>query len=328
MKLIALLINDTNLVFHHGCSLLMHQIYKTFKENNIVIKQTLFHENNFDNFNINHKINFDIALINGEGSIHGSTKKVSQIFNLISRLKKKNIPIIIFNSTIDSLNKKNINILRYVNKIYVRENESHKYLKRNKINSTIVPDFLSLLPMRTKQKKKIGTLIIDSSVRSKTEKLLEFSKKNDFAYSPMLYTYKYRFLYFLFIRIFLILKIKIPLHIFTIFKKIIAETYKNKIQQSKFLITGRFHSIFIALSSLTPFVTFDSDTHKIKALLKDIGIENRLIKINQLKNISLIKKNFSQHEINKIQKYKHKAKLLINQSMKEIIKISQRHYDK
>ena len=33
MKLKALLINDTNLVCHHGCSLLMHQIYKTFKEN-------------------------------------------------------------------------------------------------------------------------------------------------------------------------------------------------------------------------------------------------------------------------------------------------------
>jgi hypothetical protein len=89
MKLKALLINDTNLVCHHGCSLLMHQIYKTFKENNILVKDTLYHEYDFDNFKINHKINYDIALINGEGTIHGSTNKVSQILNLIRRLKKK-----------------------------------------------------------------------------------------------------------------------------------------------------------------------------------------------------------------------------------------------
>ena len=89
MRLKALLVNDTNLVCHHGCSLLMNQIYKTFKENNIIIKDTLYHEYNFDNFKINHKINYDLALINGEGTIHGSASKVSQILNLISRLKKK-----------------------------------------------------------------------------------------------------------------------------------------------------------------------------------------------------------------------------------------------
>lgn len=328
MRLKALLVNDTNLVCHHGCSLLMNQIYKTFKENNIIIKDTLYHEYNFDNFKINHKINYDLALINGEGTIHGSASKVSQILNLISRLKKKKIPVIIFNSTIMDLNKKNIKILKLANKIYVRENESYKYLKKNRINSKVVPDFLSLLPLRIKQKKNSKTLIIDSSVRATTKKLLKFSKEEGFAYAPMLYTSKIKLLHYVFIKIFLVLNIKILQNIFIILKNKIAEKYKNTIQQSKFLITGRFHSIFIALSSLTPFVTFDSDTHKTKALLKDIGIEDRLIKIDQLKNIRAKNQNFSMLEVNKILKYKQLSKLLISQSMREIVKISLKKYDK
>ena len=328
MKVKALLINDTNLVCHHGCSLLMNQIYKTFKENNILIKDTLYHEYNFDNFKINHKKNYDMALINGEGTIHGSTNKVSQIFNLISKLKKKNIPVIIFNSTIADLSKKNINILKLVNKIYVRENESYKYLKKNKINSRVVPDFLSLLPMCIKERKNLKTLIVDSSVRSTTKKLLRFSKKRGFAYAPMLYTDKIKLLHYLFIKIFLIFNINILQNLFIILKNKNAEKYKNTIQQSKFLITGRFHSIFFALSSLTPFVTFDSDTHKTKALLKDIGIEDRLISIDQLNNIKTKNQNFSKLEINKILKYKRLSKISIKQSMGEIIKVSLEKYDK
>ena len=57
------------------------------------------------------------------------------------------------------LNKKNIKILKLANKIYVRENESYKYLKKNRINSRIVPDFLSLLPLRIKKKKILKHLL-------------------------------------------------------------------------------------------------------------------------------------------------------------------------
>ncbi len=328
MKLKALLINDTNLVCHHGCSLLMSQIYKTFKKNNILIKDTLYNEDNFDNFKINHKINYDIALINGEGTIHGSNDKVSQILNLISRLKKKDVPVIIFNSSIVDLSKKNINILKLVDKIYVRENDSCKYLKKNKINSKVVPDFLSLLPMRIKEKKNLKTLVVDSSVKSTSKKLLQFSKKEGLVYAPMLYTNKIKLLHYLFIKIFLILNIKILQNIFIILKNKIAQKYKNTIQQSKFLISGRFHSILIALSSLTPFVTFESDTHKTKALLKDIGIEDRLISIDQLNNINSRYQNFSKLEINKILKYKRLSKISIDQSINEIIKVSLKKYDK
>ena len=60
--------------------------YKTF---GYILPCVICKEHYKNLFGIFHKINYDIALINGEGTIHGSTNKVSQILNLIRRLKKK-----------------------------------------------------------------------------------------------------------------------------------------------------------------------------------------------------------------------------------------------
>ena len=327
MKLKALLINDTNLICHHGCTLLMNEIYKVLEAHNIIIEDILFQENNFDHFKIKNRNNYDIALINGEGTIHDSTKKVSEIFNLINRLKKKKIPIILFNSTISNLNKKNLNILKIVDKIYVRESESKKYLKKAKINSTIVPDFLTLLPIQ-KKKKELKVFVTDSTVIRIRKQLLKFAKKKKFKYQPMLYTNQVKLLYHVVIKIFLKIKINIFLNVYIFFKKKFAEEYKNTIQKTEFLFTGRFHSILIALSSLTPFVTFYSDTYKNKALLRDIGIKNRLINTNQLNNKKFKIKSFSKLEIKNILRYKKISKQAIQKSMDEIVKIGIKKNDK
>ncbi len=42
MKKNVLLINDTSLVCHHGCTLLMECIYDLFQKNNFVIKDRIF----------------------------------------------------------------------------------------------------------------------------------------------------------------------------------------------------------------------------------------------------------------------------------------------
>ena len=41
MKKNILLVNDTSLVCHHGCTLLMQCIYELFKKNNIIVKDRI-----------------------------------------------------------------------------------------------------------------------------------------------------------------------------------------------------------------------------------------------------------------------------------------------
>ena len=55
--------------------------------------------------------------------------------------KKYNIPVVIFNSTISSLNNNQLKILQMVDKIYVRELYSYNYLKKNKIKYKFSLDF-------------------------------------------------------------------------------------------------------------------------------------------------------------------------------------------
>ena len=127
-----LLVNDTSLICHHGCTLLMQSIYKFFNKKKFNIKNKIYLEENCLDF-LDNISDYDLILINGEGIIHGKKNsdmnKVNEILNFIKKIKSKhNLPIVIFNSTISSLKSYQIEALRLVDKIYVREKFSHIYL--------------------------------------------------------------------------------------------------------------------------------------------------------------------------------------------------------
>jgi polysaccharide pyruvyl transferase WcaK-like protein len=324
MKKNILLVNDTSLVCHHGCTLLMQCIYKLFKKNNIVVKDRIFYEENFTNY-LSKNMNFDLILINGEGTIHGKKnadiKKVKQIFDFIKSIKKNyKIPIIIFNSTISSLNKKQLKILRMVDKLYVREFYSYNYLKLNKINSTIVPDLLSLLKFKD---NKIGSSVIvnDSSIKINNKKLKQFAKFNNYTYEPILYNNYLRYLRYFIYKFKSIYELEFIIKFYLIIKKYYVRIFLNKIDNSKFIVTGRFHSIFIALARMKPFYTFESDTYKVRGLLDMLGLRSRIININSLKNKPIFLKNFTKSEIYKIKKFKKKTNETIKIFIRELKEI-------
>ena len=321
MKKNILLVNDTSLVCHHGCSLLMQCIYDLFKKNEIIIKDQIYFEENCTEY-LKNKIDFDLILINGEGTIHGNknsdSKKVNEIFEFIKIIKKNyKIPVVIFNSTISSLKKNQIKILKRVDKIYVRESYSYDYLKINEIKSMIVPDLLSLLEFKN---KRIGNQIIvnDSSLKNNTPKLKKFSRLENYIYIPILYNNYLRYLRYFICKILSIHEFKFITKLYLITKNKYVLAFLNKIDKSKFLITGRFHAIFIALAYMRPFYTFESDTYKIRGLMNMIGISDRIINIDLLEKRPILLKKFSKSEINKIKRFKKKSKKIITIFIKEL----------
>ncbi len=324
MKKNVLLVNDTSLVCHHGCTLLMQCIYDVFKKNNIIIKDRIFYEENYTKY-LNKKINFDLILINGEGTIHGKKnadiKKVKQILDFIKLVKKNyKIPVIIFNSTISSLSNNQLKTLRMLDKIYVRESYSYNYLKINKINSMIVPDLLSLLKFKD---NKIGKNIIvnDSSVKINNKKLKEFSKFNNYNYVPLLYNNHLRYFRYFIYKLIRIYEFKFITQFYLTIKKYYVRSFLKQTNDSKFIITGRFHSIFIALARMKPFYTFESDTYKVRGLLDMLGLRNRIIDINSLRNKPILLKNFTKSELYKIKKFKKSANETIKIFIRELKEI-------
>ena len=78
---------------------------------------------------------------------------------------------------------------------------------------------------------------------------------------------------------------------------------KNQLN-SKILITGRSHSVCIAINIYMPFLAINSNSYKIEGLLNDVGLRNRLIR-NEENILNEINYNihFSEKEKIKINNY-------------------------
>jgi polysaccharide pyruvyl transferase WcaK-like protein len=94
------------------------------------------------------------------------------------------------------------------------------------------------------------------------------------------------------------------------------ESYIKKIACLKYIIVGRYHSLCFTLKTFTPFYSLKSNSHKIESMLKDIGINNRVIQISDLKTINMIP--FDETEILKIQNYIKNAEKQIHFMFKQI----------
>ena len=94
--------------------------------------------------------------------------------------------------------------------------------------------------------------------------------------------------------------------------KYFTRTYVNLINSNKFLITGRYHDVCIAIMCRTPFVSIKSNTFKIQELLNDIGInKNRVANdISSINNIMRDRKisYFDDFEIANIYKFLFSSK--------------------
>ena len=316
----VLLINDTSLICHHGCHLLMNSIYNLMENNNFIIKKKIYYEENYLNY-ISDINKFDLILINGEGTIHGKinsdSKKVKEIIEFINQVKKNHkIPLVIFNSTIASLKKKQLKIIKLVDKIYVREKYSYNYLKKKNIHSTILPDLLSLLSFSKIKNDKGQILVTDSSLMRTSKKLLEFASDKNYKFIPILYNNYLRYLRYFTFKFALKFKLFFMIKLYLYLKDLYLKKFLQEIVNSSFIITGRFHGIFICLSMMKPFYTFKSDTYKIKGLIKMIGLDKRIIDINKIPNKKL--NGFEKSEILKIKRFKTSSAKKFNKFIKEL----------
>jgi polysaccharide pyruvyl transferase WcaK-like protein len=314
-----LLINDTSLICHHGCTLLMNLMCELFKKNNFLIKDRIFYEENYLSFSKNLN-NYDLIVINGEGTIHGKknsdSNKVYEIFEFIRSFKSQyDIPVVLINSTIASLKKHQLNTLRLVDKIYVRENFSYEYLKKNKIKSTILPDLLSILTLKGKTKSE-KIIVNDSSIKKTTKMLINYSKSMNYEYVPILYNNYLRFIRFIIFKFCLKIKANFLINFYLYLKNLYLFKFIENTKKANFIITGRFHSIFVCLALMKPFYTFESDTYKIRGLINMIGINNRIIETNKLKKIRI--NQFSKLEILKIRQFKKNSKKKVKTFIKEL----------
>ncbi len=248
----------------------------------------------------------DFIIVNGEGTFHDDQPVAQNLMKAICMAKKKfHKKVYLINATWQRNVKLNRD-LECFDKIFVRDSLSRAELAKEGIAAEVVPD-LSMYnseKSRVKRADKSSVIYIDSVYR-------ELSKK--IALKALLRRKQ-----------FYIMGAGNIGKILTRLLKITANPIRTLDSEDIFaennlIVSGRFHSICLALLHKTPFRCFSSNTYKIEGMLEDVGLDvNKfVISSKELWNIQFME--FTDLEKNMIDKYVTSVNYKIDKMMISII---------
>lgn len=266
----AIILNDTSRnVGHIGCETVMSNIHYLCRKYHI--ETIASYENTASYLESDYKYNLqqaDIVIVNGEGTLHHDQKSALEIMESVQLAHKMGKRCYLINSVWQDNNVLN-NMLFMFEKVFVRESLSKSQIisYSNKIDVQIVPD-ISLYKIKDREEnfasiKKSGVTFIDSVNWSVTKELARqthsLTVKRFYLMDGDFYK-KMRSL-----RLFYILFMQ---------KK---QTYPRilrhaNILESSAIVSGRFHGLCLALKYGIPCLSVESNTHKQKGMIIDIGL--------------------------------------------------------
>lgn len=303
----AVLINTTDEIGHHGCILVNRQIDHYARLAGIDIIERLSLNQNWDNVR-----DFDIALVNGEGSLHSSSKAAKRIAEVPDWAHSRQKKAVLINSLYQDNDAAIDREIQKFDFIAVRDRYSQKRLRELGVDSMFMPDLTLTWGANTAALR--GDILYNGSTRKQIrQRLFELAKRHNAKYLPILARpnrnkmrlYKYHlkrlFAYFA------------PKGLWRSRNRSAIGQFDDFIallsDQTKGLVSGRFHMITIALCLEIPFIAVSSNTHKLEALADDLDLNDRLVDLEYLENqTDIIPAAFSENELEKIRIYRHKAK--------------------
>jgi polysaccharide pyruvyl transferase WcaK-like protein len=286
----AIVVNDTSFEPHHGSKMVMRNIRKLLKLNGIKIICSNPVGRDWNKNKIKQKIlSSDVVIINGEGTLHHSQQRAIELIRIVKFCKDNKIKVVLINSTFEKNNNEIIDLSRELDLVFVRESYSKNELLKEGINSIVVPDLTFYLNPKFSNSKKLYYSYTDSVKKQLSKELYESylncPGKKLFLPPLKLVSYKKSYnifikdhLKFYIIKLLLIFKLELPYEMVR-YNHFISNTnkYLKRINDSKLLFTGRFHSLCFSILTKTPFLCLKSNSYKIEGLLTDINMSHRLV---------------------------------------------------
>ncbi|MCT7604557.1 polysaccharide pyruvyl transferase family protein, partial [Aliarcobacter butzleri] len=285
----AILINDTSFEGHHGCTYVVDAIFENLADRGFQIIYTVpVGVNWMNDLKVIELLpTVDLIIVNGEGTLHHSQSRGLDIVKITGFAKLHKIVCVLINSSYEKNNSEISDYVRDFDMIYVRDKQSLIELKEKNIESEVVPDlsFYSSKPqIISKDNKLMG--YSDSVFPNITVELFKKSQKEEAEFCPIL-SYDSP----------MIESRYIPYAVNS------SEQYYKTISSYSYLITGRYHTVCLALQAKVPFYAIPSNSNKIEALLNDIGLNTDRIKLIENGFDFGIPFEFSNIELEKISEY-------------------------
>jgi polysaccharide pyruvyl transferase WcaK-like protein len=257
MKINILLLNNTE-QYHSGCKKVIDYFRYHFLDHTLTIHSKKTKE--FPNFN-----NFDLIILNGEGSCHDDSKKIISYLEYMNEASVAGVKTMVVNSVWQNNSKSTTELLQKISYISVREikskNEILKYIDK-KIEVAIDLSYFHTVEFR---EFKSTTIVAGNKFIPKKQREL-YSNIGEESYID-------------------------------IFSED-WETIVNKLKNSKVLITGRHHEVYASCKAECPFISVEGNTHKISGILETFDIDIPVLNYNSTNDVIL-------DHISNIDKYKN-----------------------
>jgi len=298
----AILFNDTSHNKHHGCQIVVRQIYALAEAAGIYIVKAcpMRHDWRRDE-SLKHEIaRVDLCLVNGEGTLHDDAKAARMLVELAPFCRDRGVPCYLINSVWQRNSVALVEAARSFTGIYLRDRHSQAELASAGVASEVVPDLtLSALPPPPASRRE-GLLINGSFYEERTQEAWRVCQDASGALHylsiqslPQIQTGK-----------------GLPGHVWRSLRSRFkawrarrkaggmafgrelpasqikfmrwrycaptSRVFLSRLAASGGVITGRFHCVTLCLLSETPFFAIASNTHKIEGLLDQCGLTGRV----------------------------------------------------
>ena len=298
----AILFNDTSHNNHHGCQIVVKQIYALAAAAGIQIVRAcpMRHDWRRDPRLQRDIGNADLCLINGEGTLHDDGRSAQMLVELAPFCRERDVSCFLINSVWQN-NQKLIEPARAFTGIYLRDHMSQSELAAAGIASCVVPDLTLSLVRSPSVSERKGVLVNGSFYEEKTQEAWAALSK---AADPRLEYLSIRALpqlqrgkgfpayFWKSLRsCFKAWRGRLSARFTTLGDTITRQQIKTlrwkyceprapeflaRLDVSEGVVTGRFHCVNLCLITETPFFAIGSNTHKVEALLEACQLQGRV----------------------------------------------------
>lgn len=296
----AILFNDTSSEGHHGCALVMRQIFALAAQAGMQIQRACpMHHDWQTDPQLKRDIQAaDLCLVNGEGTMHDDAPLALRYGALARYCQEQGVPCFLINSVWQNNDRLNADAACF-NRIFVRDTLSQAALTELGVPAQVVPDLTLSYPHEQMPVSRRGLLINGSVIEGRLREAwqaklshpdvryvsirtvapLQRGKGFDFylkrnlrkrlkAYRRIVASYFYRY------------PAELPKsridRLRWRYSVLSSERFLRVLERSSGVVTGRFHLVTLCLVTGTPFYALPSNTHKIEALLEAVGLTQRL----------------------------------------------------
>ena len=287
----AVLINDTELDGHYGCTRVVRAIERLTAENGITISsRSPVHSEWQSNPRLLEAMDeADVILVNGEGTIHHDLPAGKRLVDVADHCISIGKPAVLINSSWFSNGADLLEQARRFAIVAVRESESERQLRSAGLACVRMADLAlhDTVPAFS-QRKGIGvtdSVLPDAALRLDLLRHMHGGEIINLFHSRTGLS-GMRF----FLRLYGIRQaLRDPVRTGRVVRAAVS-AFRNQMPDDKcllaaiaqldLLVTGRFHAMIFALASLTPLLAIESNTPKISATLKDAGVERWRLRSN------------------------------------------------